>query len=134
MELQVVEKLENIGGDGQDVKFDFHAHEETIRTLEEQIIQVEKDNLSFKERMTQDTQKAIDICDQTRKDYIGRIKTIYEDHTVLIDTTKKLVAESKKALGKEIVQTRLEVTNLSKKLVDFQGKVKSEFEKELESL
>ena len=80
IEQEVVEKLQELGKTEGSFTYNFTAHEESIQTMHDQIIAIEKDMLDLKEKTTESSQKAIEICSETRYDYVGRMEQIYDDH------------------------------------------------------
>ena len=83
--------IERAFGESSAAKFDFSAHEETIRKLEEEIEGVQKELFLFKERTDQQVQESLQLTTQTRSDYILRMKELYDENNRMIRETKDVV-------------------------------------------
>ena len=88
MEKEVIERA---FGESSAAKFDFSAHEETIRKLEEEIEGVQKELFLFKERTDKQVQESLQLTKQTRSDYILRMKELYDENNRMIRETKDVV-------------------------------------------
>lgn len=78
LEKEVIDKA--FGEGGPVSKFDFTAHEETIRKLEEEIEQLQKELIMFKDRTDKQTQETLQMTKQIRTDYVLRMKEIYDEN------------------------------------------------------
>jgi hypothetical protein len=85
------EVIERAFGEQSAAKFDFSAHEETIRKLEEEIEGVQKELFLFKERTDKQVQESLQLTKQTRSDYILRMKELYDENNRMIRDTKDVV-------------------------------------------
>ncbi len=89
LEKEVIEKA--FGDGGPVSKFDFTAHEETIKKLEEETEALQKELFLFKERTDKQVQESLQLTKQTRSDYILRMKELYDENNRMIRETKDVV-------------------------------------------
>lgn len=78
-------------GDSHNIKFDFIAHEETIKKFEDEIEALQKDLILYKDKSDRQIQESINLTKQTRNDYIIRLKEMYEENNRMIRETKEII-------------------------------------------
>ncbi len=77
--------------EGGPAKFDFSAHEETIRKLEDELEALQKELLLSRERTDKQVAESLQLTKQTRSDYILRMKELYDENNRMIRETKDVV-------------------------------------------
>ena len=91
--LTALEKdiIQKAFGESNNIKFDFSAHEETIRKLEDEIESLQKDFFLFKDRAEKQLQEGLQLTKQTRNDYVLRMKEMYDENNRMIKETKDII-------------------------------------------
>jgi len=88
MEKDVINKA---FGETQNLKFDFSAHEETIKKLEDEIEALQKDLFLFKDRTERQVAESLSLTKSTRNDYVVRMKEVYDENNKLVKETKEII-------------------------------------------
>jgi methyl coenzyme M reductase gamma subunit len=89
IEKEVIEKA--FGDGGPVSKFDFSAHEETIKRLEDELEGIQKELFLYKDRTDKQVQESLQLTKQTRSDYILRMKELYDENNKAARETKDIV-------------------------------------------
>eukprot|EP00347_Sterkiella_histriomuscorum_P015644 403356242 len=91
--LTTIEKeiIQKAFGEAANIKYDFSAHEETIKKLEDEIEALQKDFFLFKDRTEKQVQEGLSLTKQTRNDYIMRMKEMYDENNRMIKETKEII-------------------------------------------
>ena len=134
IEREVVEKLNDLTGNEGNFSFNFNAHEETIDQLQGTMEAIEKDFISYKERMTNDCSNAVDLCKRTREDYVQRMKEIYDDHNNMVDDTKRVIEVLKTRYDNQFAEFKVQLSDEREKRKEFIEKAKQEMIKSLEDV
>jgi len=72
IEVKVLEQLKNVESGGT-FNIDFKAFEDSVQALQDQVIEVEKEFLAFRERISSQSKNALDLSSQVRDDYNQRV-------------------------------------------------------------
>ena len=96
IEKNVIQKLDS--GNTPDLSFNLRSYEDTISKLEQEVSNLSKDFLLYREQADRKLREGLETISQTRDDYIDRINRIYKDN----DTQIQVINENSSGILNQI--------------------------------
>merc|ERR1711971_389067 len=96
LERNILEKLEGAGGVNLSIN-NFTSFESTLERMETEISALKKDILLFKDKTSIEVKQGLEIQQNTRDDYIKRIKDIYDDQSRVVRETQLVMNNSRES-------------------------------------
>ena len=96
LERNILEKLEGAGGASLSIN-NFTSFETTLERMESEISALKKDILLFKDKTSIEVKQGLEIQQNTRDDYIKRIKDIYDDQSRVVRETQLVMNNSRES-------------------------------------